>query len=142
MVRRGKKSRRRGPKQFNIYDALVGYGNLAIITQGTLGSGPVEAFTGTYDIGYSVTRADVGLGRASQTLGMVGQEQISLADILNAPTMSFQQIMANAQANAIPMMLQSVTFNIGARVFKKLMRKPFSSANRLIKPLGLNVRLG
>jgi len=102
----------------------------------------VEAFTGTYDIGYSVTRADVGLGRASQTLGMVGQEQISLADILNAPTMSFQQIMANAQANAIPMMLQSVTFNIGARVFKKLMRKPFSSANRLIKPLGLNVRLG
>jgi len=141
MVRRGKKSRRRGPKQFNIYDALVGYGNLAIITQGTLGSGPVEAFTGTYDIGYLRTQ-DAGLGRGSQILSMVGQDQISLADILNAPTMSFQQIMANAQANAIPMMLQSVTFNVGARIFKKLMRKPFNSANRLIKPLGLNVRLG
>ena len=139
MVARKKKSRRRGPKYFNVYDALVGYGNLAILTQGTLGAGPVEVVTSTYDIGYQ-TVSDQGLGVTSMV--MKGTDVISLADILNEPTMSFSQIMQNARANAVPMALQSVTFNVGARIFRKLMRRNFSAANRLIKPLGLNVRLG
>ena len=119
----------------------VAYGNLAIITQGTLGSGPVEALTGAYDIGYTRT-VDVGLGRGSQALTMTGASQISLADIMNSPTLSFQQIMANAEANAMPMALSAITFNVGAKVFKKVMRKPFTQANKLIKPLGLDVRIG
>ena len=139
MVSRKKKSRRRGPKYFNVYDALVGYGNLAILTQGTLGAGPVEVVTSTYDIGYQ-TVADQGLGVTSMV--MKGTDVISLADIFNSPTMSFAKIMENARANAVPMALQSVTFNVGARIFRKLMRRNFSAANRLIKPLGLNVRLG
>jgi hypothetical protein len=108
---------------------------------GTLGSGPVEAVTGAYDIGYSRTQ-DVGLGRGSQMLALTGATQISLADIMNAPTLSFQQIMDNAQANAVPMLFAATTFNIGARIFKKVMRRPFSQANKLIKPLGLDVRIG
>ena len=139
MVGRKKKSRRRGPKYFNVYDALVGYGNLAILTQGTLGAGPVEVVTSTYDIGYQ-TVSDQGLGVTSMV--MKGTDVISLADIFNSPTMSFSKIMENARANAVPMALQSVTFNVGARIFRKLMRRNFSAANRLIKPLGLNVRLG
>ena len=139
MVARKKKSRRRGPKYFNVYDALVGYGNLAILTQGTLGAGPVEVVTSTYDIGYQ-TVSDQGLGVTSMV--MKGTDVISLADIFNSPTMSFSKIMENARANAVPMALQSVTFNVGARIFRKLMRRNFSAANRLIKPLGLNVRLG
>ena len=71
-----------------------------------------------------------------------GATQISLADIMNAPTLSFQQIMDNAQANAVPMLFAATTFNIGARIFKKVMRRPFSQANKLIKPLGLDVRIG
>jgi hypothetical protein len=141
MARR-RKARRRSRKKFiNLYDMAVAYGNLAIITQGTLGSGPVEALTGAYDIGYTRT-ADVGLGRGSQALAMTGAAQISLADIMNSPTLSFQQIMANAEANAMPMALSAITFNVGAKVFKKVMRKPFTQANKLIKPLGLDVRIG
>ena len=141
MARRRKARRRRSKKYINLYDMAVAYGNLAIITQGTLGSGPVEALTGSYDIGYTRT-ADVGLGRGSQQLAMTGAAQISLADIMNSPTLSFQQIMANAEANAMPMALSAITFNVGAKVFKKVMRKPFTQANKLIKPLGLDVRIG
>jgi len=141
MARRKAKRRRSRKKFINLYDMAVAYGNLSIITQGTLGSGPVEAVTGAYDIGYSRT-ADVGLGRGSQMLALTGATQISLADIMNAPTLSFQQIMDNAQANAVPMLFAATTFNIGARIFKKVMRRPFSQANKLIKPLGLDVRIG
>ena len=141
MARRRKARRRRSKKYINLYDMAVAYGNLAIITQGTLGSGPVEALTGAYDIGYTRT-ADVGLGRGSQALTMTGASQISLADIMNSPTLSFQQIMANAEANAMPMALSAITFNVGAKVFKKVMRKPFTQANKLIAPLGLDVRIG
>ena len=139
---KGKKgTRRRGPKYFNVYNAIVGYGNLAILTQGTLGAGPIEVVTSTYDIGYK-SGGDLGLGSSATSMVMTGTDVISLADILNEPTMSFSQIMQNARANAVPMALQSVTFNVGARIFRKLMRRNFSAANRLIKPLGLNVRLG
>ena len=141
MARRKTKRRRSRKKFINLYDMAVAYGNLSIITQGTLGSGPVEALTGAYDIGYTRT-ADVGLGRGSQALTMTGASQISLADIMNSPTLSFQQIMANAEANAMPMALSAITFNVGAKVFKKVMRRPFSQANKLIKPLGLDVRIG
>ena len=141
MARRKTKRRRSRKKFINLYDMAVAYGNLSIITMGTLGSGPMEAVTGAYDIGYSRT-ADVGLGRGSQMLALTGATQISLADIMNAPTLSFQQIMANAEANAMPMALSAITFNVGAKVFKKVMRKPFTQANKLIKPLGLDVRIG
>jgi len=142
MARRKTKRRRSRKKFINLYDMAVAYGNLSIITMGTLGSGPVEAVTGAYDIGYTRTQADVGLGRGSQMLALTGATQISLADIMNAPTLSFQQIMDNAQANAVPMLFAATTFNIGARIFKKVMRRPFSQANKLIKPLGLDVRIG
>jgi len=141
MAKGKKATRRRGPKYFNVYNAIVGYGNLAILTQGTLGAGPIEVVTSTYDIGYKSV-GDLGLGSAATSMVMTGTDVISLADILNEPTMSFAQIMSNARANAVPMALQSVTFNVGARIFRKLMRRNFSAANRLIKPLGLNVRLG
>ena len=141
MARRKTKRRRSRKKFINLYDMAVAYGNLSIITQGTLGSGPVEALTGKYDIGYTRT-VDLGLGRESQMLALTGATQISLADIMNAPTLSFQQIMDNAQANAVPMLFAATTFNIGARIFKKVMRRPFTQANKLIKPLGLDVRIG
>jgi len=125
-----------------LYDMAVAYGNLNIITMATLGSGPIEALGGAYDIGYTRTQADVGLGRGSQMLALTGASQISLADIMNAPSMSFEAIMSNARTNAVPAALAAISFNIGASVFKKIMRKPFNQANKLIKPLGLNVRIG
>ena len=141
MARRKKATRRRKKPALNLYDMAVAYGNLNIITQATLGSGPIEAVSGAYDIGYTRT-ADVGLGRGSQMLAVTGAAQISLADIMNAPAMSFDAVMANARASAVPAALAAISFNIGASVFKKIMRKPFNQANKLIKPLGLNVRIG
>ena len=141
MARRKKATRRRRKPALNLYDMAVAYGNLNIITQATLGSGPIEALSGAYDIGYTRT-ADVGLGRGSQMLAVTGASQISLADIMNAPAMSFDAVMANARASAVPAALAAISFNIGASVFKKIMRKPFNQANKLIKPLGLNVRIG
>ena len=141
MARRKKATRRRKKPALNLYDMAVAYGNLNIITQATLGSGPIEALSGAYDIGYTRT-GDVGLGRGSQMLQVTGASQISLADIMNAPAMSFDAVMANARASAVPAALAAISFNIGASVFKKIMRKPFNQANKLIKPLGLNVRIG
>lgn len=141
MARRKKATRRRRKPALNLYDMAVAYGNLNIITQATLGSGPIEALSGAYDIGYTRT-ADVGLGRGSQMLAVTGASQISLADIMNAPAMSFEAVMTNARASAVPAALAAISFNIGASVFKKIMRKPFNQANKLIRPLGLNVRIG
>jgi len=141
MARRKKATRRRKKPALNLYDMAVAYGNLHIITQATLGSGPIEALGGAYDIGYTRT-GDVGLGRGSQMLTLTGASQVSLADIMNAPSMSFDAIMSNARTNAVPAALAAISFNIGAGIFKKIMRKPFNQANKLIRPLGLNVRIG
>jgi len=143
MARRKKATRRRRKPALNLYDMAVAYGNLNIITMATLGSGPIEALSGAYDIGYTrTTGIDPGLGRGTQQLQLAGASQISLADIMNAPAMSFEAVMANARASAVPAALAAISFNIGASVFKKIMRKPFNQANKLIKPLGLNVRIG
>lgn len=147
MARRGrKKARRRGPKTFSLYDAAVSYGNLSILTTGLLGSGPVEAVVGSYDIGMKETNLSglgMGVGRDTgiTTTTLTGGEQISLSDIMYAPQMSFDIIMGNAKTNMVPMMLAGVSFNFGAKLFRKVMRKQFASANRMIKPLGLGVRI-
>ena len=140
MARRKKATRRRKKPALNLYDMAVAYGNLNIITQATLGSGPIEFVGGAYDIGWSKTEGVD--SRGSQMLQMTGASQISLADVMNAPSMSFDAVMSNARSNAVPAALAAISFNIGASVFKKIMRKPFNQANKLIRPLGLNVRIG
>ena len=116
----------------------VAYGNLAILTEGTLGTSPYGAITGSTDLGYRSV-ADVGLGASSMTVSGAGV--ISLGDILTEPSLAMNTIMANAQSNAVPMAIGAITFNTVARIFKKVMAKPFREANKLIKPLGLGVRL-
>ena len=106
----------------------------------------MEAVVGSYDIGMTETRTSLGMGdfgRGTQTLStqLTGGEQISLSDIMYAPQMSFDIIMGNAKTNMVPMMLAGVSFNFGAKLFRKVMRKQFASANRMIKPLGLGVRI-
>ena len=140
MARRKKATRRRRKPALNLYDMAVAYGNLNIITQATLGSGPIEFVGGAYDIGWSKTEGTD--SRGQQMLSVTGASQISLADVMNAPSMSFDAVMSNARSNAVPAALAAISFNIGASVFKKIMRKPFNQANKLIRPLGLNVRIG
>ena len=136
--RRAKKSRRRSPKTISLYNMAVGYGNLAILTEGTMGTSPYGVITGSTDLGYKSV-ADAGLGVTSMTLSGAGG--ISLGDILNEPSLAMNTIMQNARSNAVPMAIGAITFNAGAKIFRKTMAKPFREANKLIKPLGLGVRL-
>ena len=136
--RRTKKSRRRSPKTISLYNMAVGYGNLAILTEGTMGTSPYGVITGSTDLGYK-SIADAGLGVTSMTLSGAGV--ISLGDILNEPSLAMNTIMQNAKSNAVPMAIGAITFNAGAKIFRKTMAKPFREANKLIKPLGLGVRL-
>lgn len=136
--RRAKKSRRRSPKTISLYNMAVGYGNLAILTEGTMGTSPYGVITGSTDLGYK-SIADAGLGVTSMTLSGAGV--ISLGDILNEPSLAMNTIMQNAKSNAVPMAIGAITFNAGAKIFRKTMAKPFREANKLIKPLGLGVRL-
>ena len=136
--RRAKKSRRRSPKTISLYNMAVGYGNLAILTEGTMGTSPYGVITGSTDLGYKSV-ADAGLGVTSMTLSGAGV--ISLGDILNEPSLAMNTIMQNAKSNAVPMAIGAITFNAGAKIFRKTMAKPFREANKLIKPLGLGVRL-
>ena len=136
--RKAKSRRRRSPKTISLYNMAVAYGNLAILTEGTLGTSPYGAITGTADLGYK-SIADAGLGASSMVLSGAGV--ISLGDILQEPSLAMNTIMANAQANAVPMAIGAITFNTGAKIFRKVMRKPFAEANKFIKPLGLGVRL-
>ena len=136
--RRAKRSRRRSPKTISLYNMAVGYGNLAILTEGTMGTSPYGVITGSTDLGYK-SIADAGLGVTSMTLSGAGV--ISLGDILNEPSLAMNTIMQNAKSNAVPMAIGAITFNAGAKIFRKTMAKPFREANKLIKPLGLGVRL-
>ena len=116
----------------------VAYGNLAILTEGTLGTSPYGAITGGADLGYKSV-SDVGLGATTMTLSGAGV--ISLGDILTEPSLAMNTIMQNAKSNAVPMAIGAITFNAGAKIFRKTMAKPFREANKLIRPLGLGVRL-
>ena len=70
-----------------------------------------------------------------------GGPAVTLGDILQNPQMAFSTMQSNARANATNMAIQAITFNAGAKVFRKVMRMPFREANKVIRPLGLGVRL-
>ncbi len=127
--RRSKAKRRRSPRTKSLYSMAVGYGNLAILTQGIAGTSPYGMITGKADIGYTTSGSLTGAGA------------ISLGDILQNPSAAFSQMNSNVSANAAAMMIQAITFNAGAKIFRKVMSKPFREANKVIRPLGLGVSL-
>ena len=127
--RRSKAKRRRSPRTKSLYSMAVGYGNLAILTQGIAGTSPYGMITGKADIGYTTSGSLTGAGA------------ISLGDILQNPSAAFSQMNSNVSANAAGMMIQAITFNAGARIFRKVMARPFREANKVIRPLGLGVSL-
>lgn len=129
MARRKASRRRRSPRMFNLYSAAVGYGNLAILTQGIAGTSPVGMITGSAD---TFTSAGA---------YATGGPAVTLGDILQNPSSAFMTMQTNASANAASMAIQALTFNAGARVFRRVMARPFREANKVIKPLGLGVRL-
>jgi len=140
MARR-KKQRRKSPKTISIYDSAVAWGNLTILTEGSLGTGPIGFLTGDFDLAASkssVSAWETGLGTIDT---LSGADQISARDLLNQPGMAFAQIQSNVKTNAMGMAFSAIVFNAGAKVLKRTMRQPINQANRLIRPLGLGVRI-
>ena len=128
MPRRKAKRKYRRSRSKSLYSMAVGYGNLAILTQGIAGTSPYGMITGAADIGYS-------------NGAMTGAGAISLGAILSTPSAAFSTMNANVSANAASMMIQAITFNAGAKIFRKIMKAPFREANKVIRPLGLGVTL-
>ncbi len=129
MARRKAARRRRSPRTRSLYSMAVGYGNLAILTQGIAGTSPYGMLTGAADT-YTSAGA-YATGGAAVTLG----------DILQNPSSAFTSMQSNASSNASSMMIQAITFNAGAKIFRKVMSRPFREANKVIRPLGLGVSL-
>ena len=126
---RRKKQRRRSPRYKSLYTMAVAYGNLSILSHGIAGTSPY---------GMIVSGADTYDSSGAMT---TGSEAVSLGDILQHPSQAFTAMNANISASAASMMIQAITFNAGAKIFRKVMSKPFREANKVIRPLGLGVQL-
>ncbi len=129
MARRKATRRRRSPRTRSLYSMAVGYGNLAILTQGIAGTSPYGMITGAADT-FSASGAY-----------LTGGAAVTLSDLLQNPSSAFATMQSNASSNAAQMMVQAITFNAGAKIFRKVMSRPFREANRVIRPLGLGVAL-
>ena len=136
---RKKKKRTYRKKYFSLWDAGVAYGNLSILTMGSLGTSPIGWITGKGDIGHkSQTGWTEGL---VGTDVVVGGDEISLSDMLNEPAMSFDHIAANVKMNATGMAVNAIIFNTGAKVLRRALRQPINTSNRMIKQLGMGVKI-
>jgi len=137
-----KKTRRRSPKTMSLYDAAVAWGNLTILTEGVVGSGPIGFITGKYDLMEKTTSVgDSWHGSQTLTTTLEGTDQISMRDMLNEPSLAFNQIQTNVKTNAVGMTVNAIVFNAGAKILKRAIRQPINQANRFIRPLGIGVRI-
>ena len=138
---RKKSKRRRAKKYFSLWNAGVAYGNLSILTHGTLGGvGPIEFFTGITDLTSTTKSQYLGaeLGNVMSTT-ISGGTELSLGDVLTEPTTAWDII--HVKINAVGMATEAIIFNTSATVLRRLLRAPINSANRLIRPLGLGVKI-
>jgi hypothetical protein len=134
-----RKSRRRSPKTTSLYDVAVAYGNMTILTEGALGTSPWGLVTGATDLSQRKSGA---IGGRDTSMIISGQGEISLGDIMTEPGLAFATIQSNISENWLPMGIAAITFNAGARLFKRTMRQPINTVNRVIfKPLRLGVRI-
>jgi len=108
-----------------------------------MGTSPWGFVTGDKDLSSKPYVGNAQLGYADAG-GMIvsGQGEISLRDLASEPSLAVATISANAQANFIPMAIQTAFTNVGFSLFKKGLRKPIARVNsQIFRPLGLGVRL-
>jgi len=135
-----KKKQRRRPKQyFSLWDAGVAYGNMEILTRGSLGVGVVGFFTGEPDL--TEVTAKGFLDAPTGTMTLEGAEEISLGDIMTEPALAWGQVQANMKANAMGMAFSAITFNLGAKILRRALRQPINQSNRYIRKLGMGVKI-
>jgi len=140
IVAKRKKASRRRKKEFSLWDAGVALGNLTILTEGALGTSPLSFITGKQDLG---TKTSSGWGDMvlSGSTSVVGADEISLADLLSEPALAYSQIAGNMRSNGMGMAVTAVGFNVGAKLLRRLLRQPINSSNRMIRQLGMGVKI-
>ncbi len=142
-----KATRRRRTQSFKILNALEALAYGQIISVGLTGGGLYEFVTGKQDLAMKApsTVYDSGFGGVTSmtSRSLVGQDVISLKDMIAEPTLAIAQLTDNFSQNIVPMatagLVTGVTFNIGRRV----LRRPINNFNRnIMKPLlGSGVKL-
>ena len=138
MARRKTKRPRSRKKYFSIYDGLVAYGNLSILTEGSLGTSPIGWFTGADNLGSTVKWSTEQGGLQTY---VHGDSVISMKDMLSEPGLAFDKIQSNVMENWTGMLVNSIIFNVGANVLKKTMRTPIRKSNTMIRKLGMGVQI-
>jgi len=123
-----------------LWDAGVALGNLTILTEGALGTSPLSFITGKQDLG-SKTSSGWGDMVLAGSTSVVGAEEISLADLLSEPALAYSQIAGNMRSNGMGMAVTAVGFNVGAKLLRRLLRQPINSSNRMIRQLGMGVKI-
>ena len=137
-----KKGKRRRRKYDSLWSWGVAYGNLSILTRGSLGVGPIGFFTGEQDLLSSTSSYyDTLLDTKSDVITITGGDVLSLGDVLSEPTLAWDQIQANVRMNAIPMATEAIIFNTGATVLRRVLRKPINQSNKMIRKLGMGVQI-
>ena len=145
MARRKKSTRRRSPKTVSLITLAESYGQASILTNGVLGSSPMQFITGATDLGMqrqAVGGGALGYGAASTAMVSVGGGSLSLGDIVSQPEQAFGIMQQNVMNNYIPMAAQSFYLSTGVKIGRRLLRRPINQVNRTVfKQLGLGVRL-
>jgi hypothetical protein len=138
---RKKTKRRRAKQYFSLWDAGVAYGNMEILTRGSLGVGVVGFFTGEPDIASTPSKVQWSLDAPAGAMTLTGAEEISLGDIMTEPALAWGQIQSNMKNNAMGMAFSAITFNLGAKVLRRALRQPINQSNRYIRKLGMGVKI-
>ena len=74
----------------------------------------------------------LGYTYAPAVSGYSGLTSISLGDMLSNPEESVQQVISNVRANAPGLIVSSTLFNIGAKMFRRLLRPQINQVNRMV----------
>lgn len=141
---RRKAKRRSRRKTFSILNGLEALAYASIMSEGVTGGSLAAFITGKGDLGtQSITTGDSWHGTQTLSTMTVGAGQISLADIVQEPSLALQTMSSNFQANLFPMAFAAFTTSVGFNVGRKLLRKPLSNITRnIIHPvLGKGVRM-
>jgi len=140
IVAKRKTKRRRQKKEFSLWDAGVALGNLTILTEGALGTSPLSFITGKQDLATKTSSGWGDMVLSGQT-SVTGADEISLADLLSEPALAYSQIAGNMRSNGMGMAVTAVGFNVGAKLLRRLLRQPINSSNKMIRQLGMGVKI-
>jgi hypothetical protein len=139
MARR-KQTRRRRTPSFSILNALESLTYAEILSRGTTGTGLWSFVTDEGDIEQGTGENIGGIWVEGE---YTGTAEISLADLMQNPSVAITTVASNFASNIVPMAGAMFGTHLTFTVGKRILRKPLNKINRtLVYPLlGKGVRI-